>query len=717
MIQHTLSRTQALSVLLATMVALSATVGFAGLAGAATTTDLTVSITDDDNTIVTGETTTVEIAVANADGGVGAAELGVTSSDPGVAAITDVSVLHNPGNTDNNVAGGGESADIKYAFADSPDTGSVTILEVTLQAASAGSTNIDVVQNSQTGNLVVFDEVGAGYTLGSVGSATLTVEEPPEAANFQVSNLQAPGSATQGDLIDVSADVANTGDEIATKTVEFRVDVAGDGFDADDDVVLSQDVELAGGESTTVSFEDIDTSGLAPGTYTHGVVTPDDSATAQITIDEPAAANFQVSNLQAPGSAEQGEEIDVSATVENTGGQAATKSVEFRLDVDGDGLGDDDDVVLSQDVQLDAGASTTVTFEDIDTSGLPAGTYTHGVVTEDDSATAQITIESPPPTGDLETTVSLDPVSEQAGVGVSTTYDVVVDDADGGVGAAEIRVAVDDTSVATVTGASVAGGNTDEIQVASDGSFVDIEYFGADTADTGPVTVATVTLQGASAGTASLSVEAAEGNDDVLVFDEGGDGYDVTGTNGATLEVLPVNFLVDSTSAPEKTAVGSTVTVTATVSSDGAVESTQPVELLFDVDGDGTMESVGTEQVTIGANGQTQVSFDVDVPADASFGERDYSVATVADNAGGTVEFTPPAVNDQQDLPGDLDGDGVYEDVNGDGTVDSGDAQSLFSNRDADAVQDNVAAFDLNGDGSVNVGDAQALFNAATEDD
>jgi hypothetical protein len=132
---------------------------------------------------------------------------------------------------------------------------------------------------------------------------------------------------------------------------------------------------------------------------------------------------------------------------------------------------------------------------------------------------------------------------------------------------------------------------------------------------------------------------------------------------------------------------------------------------MFDVDGDGNLESAGQKQVTIDSGATETVTFNVDVPADASFGERDYEVVTLSDDQAGTVEFTPPAVNDEQDLPGDVDGDGLYEDVNGDGDVDSGDAQSLFANRESDAIQNNAGAFDFNDDGAVNVGDAQALFN------
>jgi hypothetical protein len=75
----------------------------------------------------------------------------------------------------------------------------------------------------------------------------------------------------------------------------------------------------------------------------------------------------------------------------------------------------------------------------------------------------------------------------------------------------------------------------------------------------------------------------------------------------------------------------------------------------------------------------------------------------------------PGPVGDFANAPTDPDGDGLYEDVNGDGSVNVGDAQALFANTDDPVVQNNVAAFDFNGDGSVNVGDAQALFASGVE--
>jgi hypothetical protein len=67
-------------------------------------------------------------------------------------------------------------------------------------------------------------------------------------------------------------------------------------------------------------------------------------------------------------------------------------------------------------------------------------------------------------------------------------------------------------------------------------------------------------------------------------------------------------------------------------------------------------------------------------------------------------------IGDFENASTDPDGDGLYEDVNGDGEVNVGDAQAIFSNSNDSVVQNNTAAFDFNGDGSVNVGDAQALF-------
>ncbi|POG55586.1 S8 family serine peptidase [Haloferax marisrubri] len=70
----------------------------------------------------------------------------------------------------------------------------------------------------------------------------------------------------------------------------------------------------------------------------------------------------------------------------------------------------------------------------------------------------------------------------------------------------------------------------------------------------------------------------------------------------------------------------------------------------------------------------------------------------------------PRTVTSETAPPTDPDGDGRYEDVNGDGNVTLADAQALFANRNAEAVEGTPEAFDFSGNGRVNVVDVQALF-------
>lgn len=144
---------------------------------------------------------------------------------------------------------------------------------------------------------------------------------------------------------------------------------------------------------------------------------------------------------------------------------------------------------------------------------------------------------APPAAGAGGTTVSLVPGDGAVGVGETVTVQVVVDDADGGVGAAEFRVAVDDPDTARVVDATVRGSGRVQKRVAGDGSWIDVEYAFVDTADTGGVVVAAVTVEGVGDGTAALSLEPAAGNDAMDVYDEAGTGYSVTGTDGARLSV------------------------------------------------------------------------------------------------------------------------------------------------------------------------------------
>mgnify|MGYP000035348783 CR=1 FL=1 len=73
-----------------------------------------------------------------------------------------------------------------------------------------------------------------------------------------------------------------------------------------------------------------------------------------------------------------------------------------------------------------------------------------------------------------------------------------------------------------------------------------------------------------------------------------------------------------------------------------------------------------------------------------------------------TITVEPPSFR-----ANDLDGDGIYEDVNGDGTLTISDADALDANLSTDWVQTNVKRFDFTADGSVDGADVCALRREA----
>jgi hypothetical protein len=97
-----------------------------------------------------------------------------------------------------------------------------------------------------------------------------------------------------------------------------------------------------------------------------------------------------------------------------------------------------------------------------------------------------------------------------------------------------------------------------------------------------------------------------------------------------------------------------------------------------------------------------------------TLGDTQGSPYTIAD-PGATASVTVANQTGPGDITGngnpatDPDGDGVFEDVNGDGSTDVLDVQALFTNLGSESVAGN-AAFDINGDGNVDVLDVQSLF-------
>jgi hypothetical protein len=157
------------TLVVAALVVLVATAGVVTAAGSTT-----VSITSRTDTVDVSETTTFEVVLESADGGVGVYSLDVALSDPSVATITGVEFGGSPNLTESNVEAG--SANVRAARADTADTGPVTVLTVTVRGKQAGSTNLSVTVNA------LGDEQGIDYDVTGTSGASLTVSEANSAS-------------------------------------------------------------------------------------------------------------------------------------------------------------------------------------------------------------------------------------------------------------------------------------------------------------------------------------------------------------------------------------------------------------------------------------------------------------------------------------------------------------------------------------------------------
>jgi PKD repeat protein len=448
-----------------------------------------------------------------------------------------------------------------------------------------------------------------------------------------------------------------------------------------------------------------------------------DTTTTTITVQTtPDNQNPSASFTYSPSSPTAGESVSFDASASSDAdGSIASYDWDF-----GDG-------------STGSGATTSHTYSS-------SGSYTVELaVTDDDGATATaqqtVTVSEAQPSPDMETSVSLQPTSAQTFVGGTTEYDLVVDDAQGGVGAYSATISVHNPGVGTITDVELHGnpaGQTTNVDVAADGSSVSIDAALMDTADSGSVPVATVTLQGGSAGSTGLSTSvAALGN-------EQGTSYTVSGTSSASLQVLEKSTSVslEPTSAEITTddtttydlvvddAQGGVGAYTATVSLDDAsVATITDVELLgnpststsnVDIAADGssvtidaalmdTADSGSVPIATITVQGDDAGSTSLS-PSVSALGDEDGNNYVVTGTSGASLTVTEVVVGGFSSPVTDADEDGQYEDINGDGNFNIVDVQALFANLDDDAVQNNPDKFDFNNDGVVNIVDVQALF-------
>ncbi|WP_424017930.1 CARDB domain-containing protein [Halorientalis pallida] len=519
----------------------------------------------------------------------------------------------------------GETVDITVADETKTVTADGTESEVTLRVGAffffGESYPVDVTASIQGGESV---DGTINADDGVVTLKRVDTEPEPDPANFAVSNVGSNSPVTEGETLDVTATVQNTGDQQGTQTV--TLDVAGAERD-------SQSVQLAAGASQTVTLSWTTQSGDA-GDYTATVASANDTGTTSVTVNEPATpANFQVSNLQAPSDATVGDTITVSADVENTGDQQGTQTVAFGVDTDDDGTLE---TLASQDETLASGASTTVTF-DVNTSALSAGTYTHGVSTANDTATAQITLTAPPveqpPNFQVQTLDTNSPVTEgetltvdatvantgdqqgtqtvtlsvlgtsddqqvtlAGGASTTVTLSVATETGDAGQYSASVTTENDTASTSVQVNAPDAPANfqvsgTDSNSPVTEGETLDVTATVQNTGEQQGTQTVTLDVAGAQRDSQTVQLAAGTSQDVTLSWTtQSGDAGDYTatvasandtGTTSVTVNepATPANFAVSNVGSNSPVTEGETLDVTATVQNTGDLEGTQTVTL------------------------------------------------------------------------------------------------------------------------------------------
>jgi len=147
-------------------------------------------------------------------------------------------------------------------------------------------------------------------------------------------------------------------------------------------------VDLAPGDMRSISFDRVDTEGLAPGEYTTSMGPSDiEQVTGSLTV-EPKGSFFAVTGLT-PGdeTIPEGDQIAPAATVRNTGDEPGTQEIVLKAD-DATG-GDGYELLATRDLALGAGAESAVDFGAVDP--VPQS-YRYRIASEDDGAGADLLV-------------------------------------------------------------------------------------------------------------------------------------------------------------------------------------------------------------------------------------------------------------------------------------------------------------------------------------
>ncbi|PSP60063.1 hypothetical protein BRC73_04180 [Halobacteriales archaeon QH_7_66_37] len=515
-------------------------------------------------TTQSGDAPSILVEVVSEDSG---SERQVTVNEPDPAffdvAITGTNSPISEGETltvDATVENTGDESGTQTITLDVPGLGQ----DSTTETLSGGtSTTVSLSVGTSSGDAGEYTATVASED--DTDSTDVRVDAP---ANFAVTIDGTNSPVVEGETLDVTATVENTGDLSDSQNITL----AADGTTED-----STTVELAGGESTTVTLS-WDTQPGDAGEHTATVASDNDTSSTGVLVEQPASFDVAITDTNSPVVA--GEALNVTATIENTGDRSDTQSIDLRIG---------DQPVDDTTVSLDGGETTSVTLS-WDTGPGDAGNYTATVASDDDADAADVRVLQP-----AEFTVDIEETNAPVVAGEPLDITATIEN-------------VGEVSGTETVDLTVGGQVIDEVTVTLDGGDSETVTL---TWDTGPGDAGNYTARVAS-----------EDDDDTV--------------NVRVREMSSASFAVeiDRTNAPVVT--GEEMTVTATVRNTATVQGSGTVELRV---GDDRIESreiglLGGQTRTLTFSWQTD-------PGDV--GDHEVEVVTESDADGTTVLVLRPA--------------------------------------------------------------------------
>ncbi|MEF8854591.1 MAG: CARDB domain-containing protein, partial [Haloarculaceae archaeon] len=406
-------------------------------------------------------------------------------------------------------------------------------------------------------------------------TSQVRAREPP---NFEVVMDSTNSPVTVGQSLDVRATVTNTGEQSASQEIGLVV-----GARQRDSTSLT----LARDEWATVKLSWQTRSGHAGG-YTAVVASDDSAASRSVRVEEPPApANFDVSIESTTSPVTEGQTLDVTATVTNTGDKSDSQDIDL-------GIGGSH--VDSTALALDPGEKTTVTLS-WETASGDVGDHESTVTSDDTTARGTVLVEPETTTPTTTTTTTTTP---------TTTVETTTRQTDVPPDQPQVDLRIDSTSSPVAAGSPLDvevtitnrgdGETTDEVVLSLGGDREDSRSISLGGGESRTLTLTWQTGSGdAGEYTAVVASSSETAEDSVVVRESDGGGFDVE---------------IESTTAPESE--GDPLSVTARISNTGPTTDTQVVKMA--VNGD----ERASNRLSLAPGDNQRVSFSYDPSSDGS---------------------------------------------------------------------------------------------------